>query len=240
MGRVAELRDPPRHHGRGDDQGHGFRRAAGDIGASDPGAGDLVDPMPHRVQSGENFWTISRLYYGSGRFYKALWKANSDQVPAPEQLRVGQTIRVPPPEELDRSLVIPPRSASAAESDPSPSMHHASRPVLGDGDPSPPSEVELALPVSDPFHDRVGASHVPERRRLVVYKIRPHETLRSIARDTLGNSRRADEILELNRGVIDDPHHLTPGQIIDLPEDARLARRARSSAPAGLDRNARG
>ena len=56
------------------------------------------------------------------------------------------------------------------------------------------------------------------------YKIRSQETLRSIARDTLGDSRRAGEILELNREVIDDPNYLSPGQEIELPEDARLAR----------------
>ena len=54
-----------------------------------------------------------------------------------------------------------------------------------------------------------------------VYKVRPYDTLRSIARDTLGDSRRADEILELNRGLIDDPTHLIVGQILELPEDAR-------------------
>ncbi len=47
------------------------------------------------MQSGENFWTISKDYYGSGRYYKALWKANSRSVSAPEQLTVGQTIVVP-------------------------------------------------------------------------------------------------------------------------------------------------
>ena len=51
--------------------------------------------------------------------------------------------------------------------------------------------------------------------------------MRSIARDTLGDSRRAGEILELNREVIDDPNYLTTGQEIELPEDARLARRVR-------------
>ena len=31
-----------------------------------------IDPQPHVVQPGENFWTISKYYYSSGRFYKAL------------------------------------------------------------------------------------------------------------------------------------------------------------------------
>jgi nucleoid-associated protein YgaU len=93
------------------------------------------------------------------------------------------------------------------------------------------SEVELALPVSDPLSERdAPAADAPEPRhapRLPEYKVHPHETLRSIARDTLRDSRRASEILELNQDVIDDPNYLTPGQIIVLPEDARLRRRIR-------------
>jgi nucleoid-associated protein YgaU len=53
--------------------------------------------------------------------------------------------------------------------------------------------------------------------------------LRSIARDTLGDARRADEILELNRGAIDDPAQLVVGQVLELPEDARTGIRRRSS-----------
>ena len=53
-----------------------------------------------------------------------------------------------------------------------------------------------------------------------VYKVRPYDTLRSIARDTLDDSRRAKDILELNRGLISDPSHLIVGQILELPDDA--------------------
>ena len=59
---------------------------------------------------------------------------------------------------------------------------------------------------------------VPETRfrpRRPLYRIRPHDTLRSIARDTLGESRRADDILDLNRDLIKDPNALTPGQTIE-------------------------
>ncbi|MEO6808563.1 MAG: hypothetical protein ABI353_05565, partial [Isosphaeraceae bacterium] len=37
----------------------------------EPGA--RIEPQPHVVQAGENFYTISQQYYRSGRFYKALW-----------------------------------------------------------------------------------------------------------------------------------------------------------------------
>ena len=49
------------------------------------------------------------------------------------------------------------------------------------------------------------------RPRLPVYRIRANETLRSIANRTLGDSHRADEILELNRAVINDPHQSDHG-----------------------------
>ena len=38
-------------------------------------------PYTHTVRSGENFWTISLLYYRSGRYCKALWAANKNAVP---------------------------------------------------------------------------------------------------------------------------------------------------------------
>jgi nucleoid-associated protein YgaU len=218
----------------GDARSGGIARSRG----ADFGAADFGEPVPHVVRSGENFWTIARQYYGSGRFYKALWKANSEQVAAPEKLRVGQTIRIPPPESLERSLILPPRTTPDPVA--APSVHRTSRPVPDDARagnaPGRPSEIELALPVADPFDDHrdrrtagdlVPAQRASSRRRGATYKVHPRESLRSIARDTLGDSRRAGEILELNRDVIDDPDHPTTGQIIELPADARVARRSR-------------
>jgi len=62
-----------------------------------------------------------------------------------------------------------------------------------------------------------------------VHKVRPNETLRSIARDTLGSSYRMNEILDLNRDIIDDPSNLIVGQELKLPDDARTSLRRRVS-----------
>jgi nucleoid-associated protein YgaU len=164
---------------------------------------------------------------------------------------VGQSIRIPPPEALDRSLIEPARPAPSsasletANASTSPTsgatasapMRRASRSVEANKAGSSPSgaEAEVALPTSDPFAKRGEGSafdDVPSRLRTEVrrprYKVRPYETLRSIARDTLGDSHRADEILELNEEVIDDPAHLIVGQVLELPEDAKVgSRRAR-------------
>jgi NodT family efflux transporter outer membrane factor (OMF) lipoprotein len=72
-----------------------------------PDRGGMLGPVPytHTVRNGENFWTISRLYYKSGRYYKALWAANKDTVPAPDRLTVGQKIIIPRLNQLDTALI---------------------------------------------------------------------------------------------------------------------------------------
>ena len=214
------------------------------LATGDEAKAERVEAVPHVVQRGENFWTISRLYYPSGRFWKALWAANKATVPAPERLYVGQTIRIPPPEELDRGLIEPERPNAAVgttNNRPSPTLKVSRAEGVG-GRILPAldttalsdklGEHEITLPASDPFTrrdvndagDNLDSESSPRQRaRRTLYKVRPHETLRSIARDTLGDSRRADEILDLNAKILDDPAHLVIGQILELPEDAKLS-----------------
>ena len=69
--------------------------------ARDPGK----NPYRHTVKSGENFWTISKLYYRSGRYYMALWDANKKAVPAPDRLVVGDKIIIPRADQLDPAMI---------------------------------------------------------------------------------------------------------------------------------------
>ena len=72
-----------------------------------PNQGGVLGPIPftHTVRNGENFWTISRFYYKSGRYYQALWNANKETVAAPDQLAVGNKIVIPRADQLDPTLV---------------------------------------------------------------------------------------------------------------------------------------
>jgi len=186
------------------------------------GARDRVEPILHTVRPDENFWTISRDYYQSGRFYKALHAANRKLVPEIDKLYVGTTIKVPPVDELDPTRIEPPpRSRSSSSATPPRPRAAAAKPAEG-GRPVPSrprSEVELGLPVvgSPRPRDRDADPEPPSRP---TYRVRPHDTLRGIARDTLRDSRRYREILELNRDVIDDPARLVSGQTLVLPDDA--------------------
>jgi general secretion pathway protein D len=167
-----------------------------------------VEPRRHVVQRGENFWTIARLYYGSGRYYKALWAANRGQIEAPDRLQVGMAVVIPARETLDPGLIEPP---SAPGSAPSPGHVVSS---------SPPIASELRLPVNR----SADATEVPRPRMAPdypVHVVRPHETLRSIASARLSDARRDREILDLNRDTVSESQELVPGQFLLLPPDAR-------------------
>ena len=243
------------------------RRNSADLASNMPSrksgrAEGKLDTVLHKVEGKENFWDISRMYYNSGRYYKALWMANLDKVPQIDKLYRGTVLRIPPPRRSDPAYIEPagnhtqrlaqnePAGQNVEAESPRRSVEHtASRQdaAAGDGVPirrSSRSEVDLNLPVSDLASDDSGTKTSSSRggRRNIatdadepevrprdavtrpIYKVRQYDTLRTIARDTLGDSRRAREILELNREIIDDPGHLIVGQILELPEDARPAR----------------
>jgi nucleoid-associated protein YgaU len=199
----------------------------GTAGTSRGGSAELIEPVRHVVQRGENFWTIARLYYGSGRFYKALWAANSGQVAAPDQLFVGTTILVPPPEALDRKLIEPPRgSRGDSASTPSPTSASRRRTTLqGNRGASQDNGEIVMLPIGRPSADPAEVSAPLPEKPVRYHIVQPYETLRSIARDTLGDSRRADEIRSRNLRTLGGSDVLTPGLRLELPDDARVIRR---------------
>jgi len=271
----------------------GQRSTVGPGSASEPGsrtASGRVEPVSHVVEPNENFWTIARLYYSSGRYYRALWKANADKYPEIDKLTVNDVILVPPADDLDPAFIDAPRTrapatlsgalrhprvdprndaAEAAESSASSSLTGDTRvstartnrglavsiPVRR----SSRTDLDLDLPEPqtvarrDRFNDHTGRradraqsgdadNDEPETRSAArprgtgavpssrqVYKVRPYDSLRSIARDMLGNSKRANEILDLNRDLIDDPTQLIVGQILELPEDSRTTVRRSTS-----------
>jgi nucleoid-associated protein YgaU len=241
------------------------RGSAPDVGPARNSGSPRVQSNLHVVERGENFWTISQQYYYSGRYYRALWKANETKCPNIKGLRVNDVIVIPAVEDLDPEYVDPPgaqaRLARGTRKDDatdlaesaSPSPRAATNRSSAAGIPlrqSPRNDAELELPVADTAssRNRIGRrarqSHLadvndidntdePEVRvaarprrtdsasgRRRHYKVRRYDTLRSIARDALGDSHRADEILDLNRDLIKDPSQLVVGQLLELPADA--------------------
>lgn len=182
------------------------RLADGPRPATDLALAEQVEPVFHTVAANENFWTISRDYYGSTRYYKALHAANQRQVPNIARLYIGTVIQIPPIEKLDRALI----DRETA------SVKKTTRQANPDDFRDFASPVRPRMTLPDP--------EAVETRPRPTYRVKPNDTLRSIARETLNNSRRDMEIYDLNREVLDDPRDLPPGTILTLPEGARVSR----------------
>jgi nucleoid-associated protein YgaU len=218
--------------------------------------GGRIEPITHVVRRGENFWTISRHYYGSGRFFKALWKANAGRVPQIDELYIGTSILVPAPEDLDPRYIEPAPASGGS----TPDRRRADPPAGNAAAPAPESRAGAprdAMTIrtgrasdKDPDDlfaagDELAAAKVagsrssrgsarpaqPEDatrdasneidpappRKPRVHVVKPRETLRSIAKRELGDSRRENEILDLNRDLVDDPNDLPEGTPLRLP-----------------------
>jgi nucleoid-associated protein YgaU len=49
----------------------------------------------HEVQSGDNFWSIAKQHYGSGKYFTALAAYNKSRIPDPQRIRPGTKVQVP-------------------------------------------------------------------------------------------------------------------------------------------------
>ena len=115
-------------------------------------------------------------------------------------------------------MILPPGPPATADG---PTVSRASR-----RSEPPADEVILSRPIRPSIpREEIDDPAAPLRP---TYRVKANETLRSIARDTLGDSKRYREILDLNRDAIDDPRGpIAAGTTLTLPEDAIIGRRAR-------------
>ncbi|WP_435009597.1 TolC family protein [Tundrisphaera lichenicola] len=90
-------------------------------------------PFAHTVRNGENFWTISLLYYRTGRYCKALWAANKDAVPDFDRLAVGDKLIIPRPDQLDPTLI------EAPPAPPAPNAENVPNEAPAPAPPPPPA-----------------------------------------------------------------------------------------------------
>ena len=85
--------------------------------------------------------------------------------------------------------------------------------------PDPTTSSSNGGKLSSPATPSAGAPAVGGTRGGKTYQVRTGDSFYSIARSTLGDSKRWKELYELNRTVVrDDPKSLRPGQVLTLPE----------------------
>jgi general secretion pathway protein D len=178
-----------------------------------PGTTAAVSARKHLVATGETFGTIARDYYGSDSYAKRLWWANRGKVAWPQALAAGTTITVPRIDQLETLLPIAPAV-----------------PAQNLAQPGPVETEPAPAPYPLPVPSAGRASQTPQSSALTqaggysVHVVRRHETLRSIARDRLGDLHRSDELADLNRDVLGPAGQLTVGQRLILPADASAPR----------------
>jgi len=49
----------------------------------------------YTVQKGDTLWSISRKFYGSGKNWRKIFKANQDVMSAPDKVRAGIELKIP-------------------------------------------------------------------------------------------------------------------------------------------------
>jgi nucleoid-associated protein YgaU len=204
--------------------------------------GAAAGPMRHTVARGETCAMIAQRYYGSARYERALQSYNRGLTARSDRLTTGDLIVIPRVDELDATQIGPARSKSTIEPGPAAAPGPFPEGVgKRDAELDSPGLSEARFDAADQTvrrnreniddgssGSRSGHTSAESGRApMPVHVVRRYETLRSIARDRLGDSRRAGEIIELNRDRVPVANQLTPGQRLLLPADASPASQAR-------------
>ena len=166
-------------------------------------AGDTYD-----IEPGDNFWTISRKKYGTGRYFMALAQHNSQIITDPKRMKLGVSISTPAAEVLERTYAqfIP----KAATIDP---VQTASiSPVV-----SSASSTKVTVAAAT---DEAESGFFIADDGTPMYRIGREDTLSGVAQRHLGRSSRWTQIFELNRDVLPDGNSLKIGAVLRLPADA--------------------
>lgn len=149
----------------------------------------------HVVQPGDNYWRISKMVYGTPRYFMALARYNREQFPDPKTMRPGMKVLTPSPQVLEARY---------------PDLFsHGAGPNEKAG-ASETTEVGLGKAFGF-FRNEQGQP---------MYRVGKDDTLSEIARTHLGRSARWIQIYELNRDRLPSPHNLKIGTELHLPADA--------------------
>lgn len=147
------------------------------------------------VQNGENFWTISKKLYGSGKYFQLLARINKSRVSDPRTMRPGL------------KLIAPDRSAIEAQYQ---AIHKTSNQTTV-------SEFSGSNTVRKP--GKASGFFISQDGR-PMYRVGSNDTLTDISQRHLGRSSRWFQIYQMNRQRLQNPNKLQIGTELQLPTDA--------------------
>ncbi|QDT42076.1 LysM domain/BON superfamily protein [Gimesia alba] len=146
------------------------------------------------VQNGENFWTISKKLYGSGRYFQLLAEINRSRVSDPRKMRPGL------------KLIAPARGTIDAQYQ---ARHKATQTTVSEF----PGQGATRKP-SKPAGFFISQDGRP------MYRVGSSDTLTDISQKHLGRSSRWYQIYQINRQRLQNPNKLQIGTELQLPYDA--------------------
>ena len=174
-------------------------------------------------RQGETYATISRLLYGHEKYEAALAQFNKERNPRLASVWPGEPIKYPSNKaDLERKY---------------PNLINATAPrspldVPGQTSKFMPNDVQAAearitQPPKNPVTPTGGAAAaVPSSNKKgssgPIYRVRPNDSLYSIAQKTLGKGDRWNEIFKLNSDVLRDLNQPEVGLLLKLPADAKV------------------
>lgn len=162
----------------------------------------LVPGDTYNIEPNDNFWTISRKKYGTGRYFMALSQHNLSVIPDPKRMKPGVTIATPSTDVLDKTY--PTLIPKAAPSDAAPTGDGAATAIRRTNATTTTGEAGFF----------VSSDGVP------MYRVGSEDTLSDIAKHHLGRSSRWVQIFEMNRDTLTDGNTLKVGTLLRLPGDA--------------------
>jgi nucleoid-associated protein YgaU len=158
----------------------------------------------HTVSSGDNLFKLSGKYYSDGKMWRKLAKYNGIDAETP--LKVGQKLKVPTMNVLLGRPASAPTTSTTLAQNPGTTV-----PPMASGNVRP--VVLEPRPLTTPARPVATAATTKTRP----YTIKKGDSLAVIAQRELGTTKRAKDILELNRKIIKNPDSVPLGATILLP-----------------------
>lgn len=153
----------------------------------------------HVVAANDSLFAISKKYYGDGKYWKKLAEANKSRMGNNNTLRPGVRLLIPDAAAL---------GIAGATTKVDPAKPDATKPIANKPETKPTTKPD-AKTAAKP--DTKPATTTGPR----VYEVKKGDTLGQIAMRELGTSKRANEILTLNKLADADDIHI--GQKLKLP-----------------------
>lgn len=183
-------------------------------GAPMPPKEEVINGVPrsmltrHDVKDGESVYRIAAEKYGDGNLWTKLRDFNPGKIAANGSMRAGVTLLCPPKE----YMLGKPLPTGMPQTTPTGKPAATPATAVATGKTGAKPEPAKSEPKPE-----AKATKTEKTTKVGTYKVQRGDHLGEIAAKTLGSSKRANEIYELNKDLMSDEDSLTVGMTLKLP-----------------------